>query len=121
MAAVLAIHTKQAFHQCGLAGAVFSHQCMYRTRFYGKIYVIQRLYSGKFFADAFHLQEHIFVLRRYFVFFHVLSPPFEKLFLCTKESGKPDSFSMTAHTTCGHKISDFWSENSVPYSPVYVA
>ena len=56
VAAVLVVHPEQALHQCGLSSSVFAHQRMHRTGFHGKIYIVKGLYTGKFLADALHLQ-----------------------------------------------------------------
>ena len=59
MAFILVIDSEEAFHQSGLAGAVFSHQGVDRARLHLQRNVIQGLDAGKGFCDIRHSQEDI--------------------------------------------------------------
>ena len=62
LACVLLIDAEQAFHQCRLTRAVFTHQGVNRTGPDREIDTIQRLDTGELFYNSFHAQQDRFLI-----------------------------------------------------------
>ena len=57
-AGIFGINTGKNLHECGLAGAVFTHQRVHFSLSQLKIHMIQRVDAGEGFVDAFHCQNN---------------------------------------------------------------